>query len=315
MKLRLNLLILIVLTSQFIHSQKSEMPKEQKDFMYSMKFEMLKDIFKKPEYDFKSRNLDIDKNFVKSNKTKESIISSIEYFEKNAKLEITNERTKKIKLQSNFPESFMPEKLNVISIKIEENKLFGNENIPLETLNASSTSFGINVTQSNQLSFDSKFDKNLTGEVSYRIKFITDYSSKKISKEDIGKTINLSESQYKIIDIFENKIVLKSNLKETLTINDLKIKCISLDKKGKMELFSENWSMSSSLIDEKIYQFFKENKELDIETCRNKFTFEKLMDDKLLGKYIILEVPAPIENEVILYEPIYGVNQIINVKL
>ena len=40
-----------------------------------------------------------------------------------------------------------------------------------------------------------------------------------------------------------------------------------------------------------------------------------VMDTNLSGKYLVLEVPAPINNEVLLYEPIYGVNKIIKVKL
>ncbi|MDO6761891.1 hypothetical protein Q4566_16915 [Tamlana sp. 2_MG-2023] len=317
MKVKFNLLLILVLISQFTYSQKSDMSKEQKDFMYSMKFEMTKDLFRKPEYDFKSQKIDIDKKYLKSNKTKESIITSIEYFEKNAKLEIKNEGNKKIEIQSDFPDNFIPEKHGVISIEIEESKLFGNNNTQLEPSKSGSTSFGLHVFHSNQLSFNSKFDENLTGEVFYSVKFITDYSTKRVSKKDIGKTVKLNESEYQLIDIFENKIVLKPNLDEKLTINDIKVKCINLDSTDEMELVSKtdpSW-ITSSLIDENIYQLFKENKDLTIETYKNKYSLEVLMDKSLSGKYFILEVAAPIKNDIILYEPIYGVNKIIKVKL
>ncbi|QCE42765.1 hypothetical protein [Psychroserpens sp. NJDZ02] len=298
MKTKFNLLIFLILISQSIYSQKSEMPKEQKDYILSMKFEMTQDLFKKPKYDFKSQNLDFDKKFLKSNKTKESIISSIKHLEQNSKLEIKNERTKSIELRSSFPKNFVQEEFQVISIKIAETNLFGNNNI-----------------QSNQLSFDSEFDKNLTGEVSYNVKFITNYSKEKISKIDIGKTIELSGNEYKIIDIYENKIVLKSNLDEKLTIDDIKVKCINLNKNGKMELVSDTFNMSSSLIDEKIYKLFKDDKDLSLDNYKSNFSFETVMNEELIGKYIIMELPAPIENEIILYEPIYGVNEKITVKL
>ncbi|WP_165750581.1 hypothetical protein [Cellulophaga sp. Z1A5H] len=316
MKTKFNLLIFLILISQSIYSQKSEMPKEQKDYILSMKFEMTQDLFKKPKYDFKSQNLDFDKKFLKSNKTKESIISSIKYLEQNSKLEIKNERTKSIELRSSFPENFVQEEFQVISIKIAETNLFGNNNIPLKTMKSKSTSFnGLNIIQSNQLSFDSEFDKNLTGEVSYNVKFITDYSKEKISKINIGKTIKLSGNEYKIIDLYENKIVLKSNLDEKLTIDDIKVKCINLNKDGKMELVSDTFNMSSSLIDEKIYKLFKEDKNLSLDNYKSNFSFETVMNEELIGKYIIMELPAPIENEIILYEPIYGVNEKITVKL
>lgn len=312
MKKKVYLLLILVFISQIIHSQKTEIPEKEKNLFYSFVFEKTKKLFKKPEYNFKSQKLELDRKFIKSNKPEDSIISSIKYFEKNSKLEIKNNS---IMLISNFPDNFISEDLDVISIKLEENKLFGNNNTPLKITKSESTTFGKNINKSNFLSFDSKFDENLKGEVSYRIKFITDYSFKKISKKDIGKTIKLSKNHYEIIDIFENKIILKSNLSDKSTIRDLEIKCISLDKNGEMELISEIPSISSSLINQEIYHLLKKDKDLSIDIYKNKIPFEELMDDSLLGKYIILERPAPIDNEIILYQPIYGVNKIIKVKL
>ncbi|KAB1155137.1 hypothetical protein F7018_11700 [Tenacibaculum aiptasiae] len=314
MKFKSFLLTLLFIT-HFIHSQQTEISEEQKDFIYKMKFDMTKKLFEKPKYNFKNQKLDLNKKLIKSNKTKKLIIESINFFEKNAKLKIINEKTKSINLVSNFPSNFVVENPNIISIELLELKLLGNNNTLLKTLNAESTSFGTYIIKSNQLSFDSKFDKNLTGEVSYRIKFITSYSSIKVSKKDIGKTIKLSNDEYKLIDLFENKLILKSNLNENSTINDLEIKCISINKKGTMELFSQNSPASSLLIKKEIYHLLKENKNFNIKVYKNKLPFQELMDNKLSGKYIVLELPAPIENEVILYQPIYGVNKTIKVKL
>lgn len=335
MKNQLSVICFVLLFIQNISSQETEKSEEEKDFIYMMTYEMTKELFKKSDYFYKSQKLEIDKNLIKSINSKETIISSIDSLDQNAKVFLKDGRAKYIVLESKFPSYFEPEKLDIISIKLSKNQLINKNNEVLNHINAESTSFsGLEVIKENQLDFSVQIDDKVSGTVSYQVKFITDYAIQKVSKNDIGSIIKLNNNEYELIEIFDNKIVLKPNLNENLTLSEINIRCINLDETGGNEFIPYSYkelkvleqkdpkyknaktlASSISLIDENIYNQFKQNKDLDIERFKKEISIKKLLDKTISGKYIIIETIAPLNNDVIFYEPIYGVNKIIRVEL
>lgn len=310
--MKFKILIVLLFISSYIFSQK-EMSQETIDFYYGIRFDMYQDIFKPSKKEFEKRALNLDSKLRTLSISKEEAIANISAFGKNATVTLTDGDTKKVIVEGTYPEVLLNE-LFVTYIAIGNHTLKGNNNEPIKILDfESSTTSGNQITISKQISSDAQYDQNASGSVTLTIRCITDYATAKINTSDVGKTIKLNNT-YKVIEIINNKLVLQLVSDEPLTHDDLNLNLISLDETGTQELVP-TMGVSTTFIDKEIYHLFKSNQIKTIEALKDKLPVESISNQTLKGKYIVKDLYTPIENDIMLYEPIYGIREEIEVKL
>ncbi|MES2239954.1 MAG: hypothetical protein V4497_06800 [Bacteroidota bacterium] len=221
------LLFLLFITS--VHSQKKLSEKEI-EFIYTYHYQ---NFVKKSEFLFKKEIFN-KKDYFKKEFNKQEINDFIEEFEKSAKLEIfktfdENGLNLTVLLSDNFKDIGFEN----VKIKLTDYKLFDNNNdsIKVEPHNDFTTFFPKKINHRSRLVKDiiseKLFDK-FHGETTYRLSLLTGYDMVTLNLTNIGDTIQLGESKYKIIDYRFNKLIIeKLSGKE----ENLKLINFSIDNK------------------------------------------------------------------------------------
>ena len=323
-------LITLLFLSNLIFGQN----KEVDNFWYTASYEMTKDLFKKSNNFYKIKKLDIDKTLIKPTSSTEEILRAINFLNNNGKLLLEKDQTKYLVFESELPEVFKTEKNEVYTFNLVKNNLQFENGSSLNLMDANSLSIGLNFSYRSQIESETNLEDKLSGTIVYQAKFISDYATKTISKKEIGTQFELNDKKYLIVDIFDNKLVIKPLSKELLDLESINLKTIVLDDKGENEFVSfsyneletlektnpkykgaKSFSSSVSLINENMYNEFKKDSGVNLEQFKKMISLEELKDPSLTGKYIIYELLAPIENDIIIYEPIYGISKTIEIKL
>lgn len=224
MKNPIILLLLLFITSS--HSQKKLNEKEIKS-IYTYYYQ---DFIKKYEFLFKKETFN-EKDYFKKKFNKQEIDNFIKEFEKSAKLEIFKTFDKNaLNVTAILSDNFKDVGFENIKIELTDYKLFDNNNdsIKIKSPNDFTTFTPKKINHRSRLVNDTisekLFDK-FQGETTYKLSFLTGYDIITLNLTNIGDTIQLGGSKYKLLDYRFNKLIIQkfSNEKENLKLINFSI--------------------------------------------------------------------------------------------
>ncbi|WP_406684442.1 hypothetical protein N1F78_01555 [Seonamhaeicola sp. MEBiC1930] len=162
----------------------------------------------------------------------------------------------------------------------------------------------------------------ISGEIKYKLKLLTNYDEIKIKTEQVGSTFKLGKSEYKLIDYFNNSLIIKK-----ISGPNESIKTISLTSDGKLARpysFSEfndlkkndssyankvNFrSFVSNVTPYFFYELLKNEPDITLERFDQLLTPDKLEELKKIEnseRIIIVPTVSNLNSEHILYTPQY----------
>ncbi len=312
-------LFFIIFNSYNLYSQTDE-------DLYKFYFEIAKDFHTSSTEIVKSVHYDPKSVFIKSKYSIDTLKNCIEYFENNAVLSMKNKEDQiEIKLESNFPTYYQEDLFNIVKLGIVNSNLFDDKNLKVELSNSNSNSMGGKMKDNSysEMEYRSIENKtfaltkniNLKGDLNYKLSFLTNYSMVKLTKDSIGKIIELNKLKYKIVDIIKNKLVLKK-LYSDIYNGDIKI--LIFDKNKKLILPDDGNQSRNSLfwtakMDEVFYNFISKK---DFSSYDN---FKKILKHENLlpvnPEYIIIVGLSNLENEFILDDSEYNAQKSFNINV
>jgi hypothetical protein len=173
---------------------------------------------------------------------------------------------------------------------------------------------------------------SLQGKASFKLSFVTGYDSLRLDRTCISKTFQFGDTELKVIDIIENKIIIQVLHSKTAltsqTVNLLNFDSIRnvfcndfrqsiLPSKANTQGFipaDQNRSFYSLYTIYKVdYDIFKENPEINYEEYKKIRPLRQ--KNKPYINYIVYCSYAPLKNSLMLYKPVYGNEQILEAKL
>lgn len=327
------LIIFTIFTVTSLSGQNSTNPDSYIDLYY----ESISDKFKKKTSYSKLVPIETDKVFRKANVSKTQMDELLDLIEQNGEAKIEEERFAKLSAKFNTDTDLFTNRYMfhfkfisgyILNKKNEKTLLEGstfslpgyintNQKFDPQT---GKTTYSASISCKNFIGNYTDVSGNGPGEGIFKPQFVIDYNIVKVSKKDIGKTILLFDEPYKVIGLFDNKLILDNTddrlaklsglswmvilpehpSKEMLGLNrkELKEKNIILDR-------SERMKYSSYQIPQKIYDVFFKNPKYSLTDFRKKYPFEKLKKIQKENHYIILSAETAIEGEIWLYHPIY----------
>lgn len=237
--------ILIVFSTTLFGQEIDSTKTKQIEIFEKIMYVMNSEIFKKQKYYSK---LDKDYKFPWTDKiySPEQLKNALDTLAKNSKIEIKEGAFSNLILEYNsyFPTYINQEISGIFKLTIDTNQIKGLNDKKTEIEKDGSTGFGSKFSsgfkEGKSYSYDwktinksfnirSKVNKEeLKGKISFRSSFILDYDYVKINESNIGESFHIGELEFKVIDLFDNKVVLdfKQNTK------DLKFSFVNIDDKG-----------------------------------------------------------------------------------
>lgn len=335
----LTIICIMILKSQTIDKNVTDSLEK-----YKFAHKILKADFEKPRYKYNYELIDNKKEFGKielSNSEMESVFDSLQ-----ATSELQIDRTKygvdlylKAKFPANFSYSYN-DLWRVAKITTKEYSLHNGTGRELELFKFGGTGFPTKPEKRNGVSFnrlctsyqtrfkDSVAVDSLTqGSLEVEICFVSDYNKIQLTKADLSKSFKINNESFKLIDIFENKVVLEQINDQSICTD---IKLLNMDSTNRIPktkndplVYNEKTksynepvryaAVGSSTMPKEIFQLFKDNPEVTLE--------EYILKEKEIRKrneytkYIVLTSPAPINSKFIIYSPFYGFSRQLIAKL
>lgn len=330
-------------------AQKKQPGKEEKEIIYEMTYHINKEIFNPSDFPFKKVNKKLDEIQPKIIQAKEVINSSVDTLISRATLKLEkSEYGYDLVLRSRFP-SYFKEKneVEVIKFALTTSKLYNSKKELIENKNVGGLSFGVehifkyNSGKATDLNFTTLYKQNqinnavnfknnnelseIKGSAIYNIKFITDYSQVTLSRKDIGAIFKINNIEYKLIDIVNNTVLIALTDSKNLERNN-ELRLINYDETGSVlvnygdreladlkkknkKINDERGGMSDlkGEISQRSFDYFKSNPKLTLEEYKKTFTVEDITNHE--GRYIFIQTIAPIKNNFVLYEPVYGIER------
>jgi len=345
MKKRLLFFILLILSSLSMNAQDLKKISADSLEMYKMAYKMIKSTFDKPLYNYTYEKYEPQKVFGKIELSEKEMAAVFDTLQANASISI--DKTKygnDLNLKARFPLNFNYKDLWKIGrINVLNSKLYNHYNKKLVPRDFGFTHFiklkpelinGKTVANNcifaelqSRLEKTSEVDSLCYGTVDYKISFISDYKKVNITKSDTLKLYKINNDSIKLIDIFENKVVIEElqnntcctdiqllNTDSTGRIATAKSVTIEYDTKANAYKTPVNYAGEGSLtLTKEVYGLFRKNPEATLE----EFIPKCIAGEKSgnYSKYIILESPAPINSNFMIYTPIYGFNREFEVSL
>ena len=237
--------ILLSILSVKTYGQEIDSKKLKEIEMYvKTVYEMNSQVFKKGKLYSK-----IDKEYklpwAKKTYNNKKLKGSLDSLAKNASIEIKNDdfSGNNLMISLYFPQFINDEAFKTFDLKLKESNLINSKNERLKINKSGSENYVYNSSSSfknntsiskNQKTLETTFSilteniKGVKGSIVFEAVFASGYYFKKIVKEDIGKSLKLNNLEFKVIDLFENKIVLDFKDKSPNLIQILKF--ANLDK-------------------------------------------------------------------------------------
>lgn len=342
-------LLIFMSCSLSMFSQKKQLGKEEKDMIYEFTYNVGKGIFKVTDFPYKKVSKKISEIQKKPIQSIEVLNSSVDTLIARGILKLEqSEYGYDLLFNSRFPSYYKDnDEIDVVEFHPIKSKLFNLKKELIEIQNVGGTSFGseflskyekgkntnLNFTtlrKQDQINNEVNFKNNkelseIKGSVVYNIKFITDYSQVKLSQKDVGKIFKLNNIEYNLIAILNNTIVFEIvDLKNSDRKNQIRL--INYDEIGNVlvnyndqemiELKKKNKKINDERagfgyfggdLSKRIFDAFKVNPLMTFEEYKKIFNVEDVINET--NKYIFVHTIAPIKNDFILYEPIYGIDR------
>ncbi|WP_281323208.1 hypothetical protein [Flavobacterium aestivum] len=345
----MNRIVLVLMgVSLSVFSQKKQPSEEEKKMIYEITYNASKEIFKVPDFPFKKVNRKIDEIQKKIIQPTEVVNSSVDTLISRGVLKLEkSEYGYDLLFNSRFPAYYKEnDEVSIVEFHPVTSKLFNLKKELIEIMNIGGTSFGsesfykfkngkeinLNFTtlrKQDQINNAIDFKNNnelseIKGSVIYNIKFITDYSQVKLSQKDIGSTFKLNNIQYNLVDVINNVILIEATDLNSDRKNEIHL--INYDEIGNVlinysdrevaELKKKNKKINDERagfsdirgnVSKRVFDAFKANPIMTFEEYKKTFTIDDVINDK--RKYIFIQTIAPIKNDFVLYEPVYGIDR------
>lgn len=345
----MNRIVLILMSfSLSVFSQKKQPSKEEKDMIYEVTYNVNKEIFKAPNFPFKKVKGKMDEIQKKAIQSAEVINSSIDTIIARGILKLEKSKYGyDLLFNSRFPSYFKEnDEPSIVDFHPVTSKLFNLKKELIEIQHVGGTSFGseflykykngkevnLNFTtlrKQDQINNAVNFKNNneldeIKGSVVYNIKFITDYAQVKLSQKDIGSTFKLNNIEYNLVAVINNVVLI-----EAVDLNSdrkNKMRLINYDELGNVlvnyshnelaELKKKNKKINDERagfgdvrgnISKRVFEAFKANPTMSFEEFKKLFTIDDIINEK--KNYIFIQTIAPIKNDFVLFEPIYGIDR------
>ena len=158
----------------------------------------------------------------------------------------------------------------------------------------------------------------------FNISCITGYHYAKMLKHNTGKKFSIDQQQYKLIDVFDDKVIIErlgKSFKDDEKL-DFEIYNVSLDEKteysgkGLLELPMKNWERhmeAKHFLPKKIYHAFRKNNTLS-EREHDKLKEKVKKSKKKSVIYACMKLAAPVE-KMIIYKPHIGAKKSITINI
>jgi hypothetical protein len=345
----MNRIVLVLMGfSLSMFSQSKQYSKEEKDMIYKITYNASKEIFKVPDFPFKKVSSKIDEIQKKAIQSTEVINSSIDTLISRGVLKLEkSEYGYDLLFNSRFPSYFKEnDEVAIVDFHPITSKLFNLKKELIDIQNVGAKSFGMEsffkykngktidltfttLRKQDQINNAVNFKNNtelseIKGSVIYNIKFITDYSQVKLSQKDIGNTFKLNNIEYNLVAVINNVILLEAVDQNSDRKNDVHL--INYDEMGNVlvnysdkevaQLKKKNKKINDERagfsdirgnLSKRVFDAFKANPAMTFEEYQKTFTIDDIINEK--RKYIFIQTIAPIKNEFVLYEPVYGVDR------
>lgn len=343
------IVLILMSLSLSVFSQKKPPSKEEKEMIYSITYETSKAIFNVSDFPYKKVNRKIDEIQKKPIQSIEVLNSSVDTLIARGVLKLEQSKYGyDLLFNSRFPSYFKENnEIDIVDFHPVASKLFNLKKELIEIQNVGGTSFGgeflyrykngkeinLNFTTlskqdqvNNAVSFKNNNElPEIKGSVVYNIKIVTDYSQVKLSQKDVGKIFKLNNINYNLVAVVNHSIVLETvDLKDS--DRDNKIRLINYDETGNVLVTYSNSEMvdlkkkNKKINDERagvgdlkgnisknVFDAFKANPSMTFEEYKKIFSIEDFISEK--KKYIFIQTIAPIKNDFVLYESVYGIDR------
>ncbi len=310
-------------------------------------YKLFKSINEKPEYDYISIPYTPNHYFLTFNLSENKRNALLDSFKANTTLKfIKTEKDKRLRLRISFPILNENSIITMEETKLSflETNLFSPNNKKVELTDAfdySPTHIGrdkqniiIQYLNKEMIFADSTINiKNCHGSVRYEISFVVGYDSLRLDHSSISKTVQFGDTELKVIDIIENKVILQV-IKSKTPLYSQQLKLFNLDSVGTVfsidfkdhNKFPRNQSQqihptaqiptikSIFPIPKVAYDIFKENPDISYEEYKKAFTLQRESKHDNTS-YLVYCSFAPLKNSFMLYKPVYGRGQIVQSEL
>lgn len=321
----------------------------QEDLIYAILYETSKAPFGTPTYAYKLKDFDKAKLFAKSQNSSGVLQNALDYLAANAKIvQETRSSGMTLRVESHFPNGFDEDRILTVSeidlksanVKDATGKtievpnfsggnMFGNEFKDVAGNPAESYNYRT-FNMSNSTKYGQKTEGALSGEMTYVAMFLTDYAIVRLTAKDVGKQFELNGNQFKVIAVYDNKMVLdclsgkaadfvsklyaynlKGGGKQICTGLDFE----EYDEKG-ISMMDENLARRGKMsVAKDMFEIFRKNPEITFEEFKKIMPMEKLSKRDAKDQYLLINSIAPIDGELIIYEEIYNIQKEFTVGL
>jgi hypothetical protein len=309
MKKTLLILFALILNGSYAQTQEQ---------LFEFSYLMAKEFGKGPKLEVKSVTYKPNNIYKKLTYKKEELTKFANYFVENSIVKAEKGNNKyDILLESKFPLALRDSIFGKVNLKNIGSELFNSKNKKVELKKSNSNSFGGKFKENsnteleyqsivNKSAVEVKGNTDVKGSITYELSFLTDYTILKLDKTKIGSVIELNKLKYELVNVISNKVVLK---KMYDSYNETNIKLLIFDKNNKLVVLDESDTVPSSSqfargeYDKKYYEFIDTHKNFTLEEFKKDLSFEDIQNKK--PDYVVLEGITTIENDFILYEPMY----------
>lgn len=317
MKTTLSLLLFLSFFNSFSQTEEQ---------LFQYKYEISKEYHNKPSYAFKTKKYVPEKLFITSKCSKDVLQKSAVVFAENAILSIKKKNNDQVDVMfdSRFPNYYNCESFGFVKLQSTASNLYNSKNKKIELSESSFLNFGGEFKKDSNTELEyqtvnkqsitvANKDVKLKGSIVYELSFLTDYSILKLDKTKVGSILDINDIKYELVEIYNNKVILKKQLKSNVENN---IKLLIFNEKKELLVSDENSQNSliySMACGQEYFEFISKNKNYTLEQFKKQITFKDIITKESL--YIVLEGVSNIENEFILYEPKYQLKKEFEVKI
>lgn len=297
---------------------------EAQVFQYT--YEMSKEYHNKPAYSFKTKKYVPEKLFITSKCSADVLQKSANLLAQNAVLSIREKDRNQVDVMfdAQFPPEYNCESFGLVKLQSVGSNLYNSKSKKIELSDSgflnlggkfkedSNTALEYQTINKQSITLDNK-DAKLKGSISYELSFLTDYSILKLNKSNVGSTIEINGLKYQLVEVYNNKVILKKENKSTLENN---IKLLIFNKNKELLVYDEDSSNSliySQACGQEYFDFISKNKNYTFEEYKKQLSLKDIVTKESL--FIVLQGVGDIENDFILYEPKYELKKQFDVKL
>lgn len=198
------------------------------------------------------------------------------------------------------------QRFNSLRVTKHENKLFyGKDSLKILNAEGGGNNIGndyYQITLNYPLGDNQTETDKIKGSLIMKVDFLTGYDSVSLTPKDVGKKVTLASEIVEIVNIHNNAILLKGDTKNVQIVNFVSPGKVAKNVNHQGEAI---FSLSSHTSCKSFYENIV-LKKMSLKDFDKLMTIEKLNEIMNEEPYRVLKTASPIENQFVLYKPIYS---------